>query len=137
MRISIIRTGHFNAAHRLYLPQWSDEKNTEVFGKCANPNFHGHNYDFEVKVSGEIDPATGMLINLKELKDIIEKHVEDKFDHRNLNTEIPEFETMTSTAENLCYLIWKIMREHLDEDLDVHVRLWETARNSVEYPAAS
>ncbi len=137
MRISIIRTGHFNAAHRLYLPQWSDEKNNEVFGKCANPNFHGHNYDFEVKVSGEIDPATGMLINLKELKDIIEKHVEDKFDHRNLNTEIPEFETMTSTAENLCYLIWKIMREHLDDDLDVHVRLWETARNSVEYPAAS
>ncbi len=137
MRISIIRTGHFNAAHRLYLPQWSDEKNTEVFGKCANPNFHGHNYDFEVKVSGEVDPATGMLINLKELKDIIEKHVEDKFDHRNLNTEIPEFETMTSTAENLCYLIWKIMREHLDDDLDVHVRLWETARNSVEYPAAS
>ncbi len=137
MRISIIRTGHFNAAHRLYLPQWSDEKNTEVFGKCANPNFHGHNYDFEVKVSGEVDPATGMLINLKELKDIIERHVEDKFDHRNLNTEIPEFETMTSTAENLCYLIWKIMREHLDDDLDVHVRLWETARNSVEYPAAS
>ncbi len=137
MRISIIRTGHFNAAHRLYLPQWSDEKNTEVFGKCANPNFHGHNYDFEVKVSGEVDPATGMLINLKELKDIIEKHVEDKFDHRNLNTEIPEFETMTSTAENLCYLIWKIMRAHLDDDLDVHVRLWETARNSVEYPAAS
>lgn len=137
MRISIIRAGHFNAAHRLYIPEWSDEKNDEVFGKCANPNFHGHNYDFEVKVSGEVDPRTGILINLKDLKDIIEEHVEEKFDHRNLNTEIPEFQEMTSTAENLCYLIWKIMRDHLDDELDVHVRLWETARNSVEYPAAS
>ena len=137
MRISIIRTGHFNAAHRLYLPEWSDEKNTEVFGKCANPNFHGHNYDFEVKVTGETDPRTGMLINLKDLKKIIGEHVEDKFDHRNLNTEIPEFKEMTSTAENLCYLIWKIVRNHIDDKYDVHVRLWETARNSVEFPAAS
>ena len=136
MRISIIRSGHFNAAHRLYVPQWTEERNDEVFGRCANPNFHGHNYDFEIKVSGEVDPVTGMLMNLKDLKDIIEEHVEDKFDHRNLNTDIPEFQTMTTTAENLCYLIWKIMREHLADELDIHVRLWETARNSVEYPAA-
>ena len=136
MRISIIRTGHFNAAHRLYLPDWSDEKNTEVFGKCANPNFHGHNYHFEVKVSGEVDPRTGMLMNLKDLKAIIVQYVEDKFDHRNLNTEFEEFKTMTSTAENLCYVIWTILRERLDDKYDIHVRLWETPRNSVEYPAS-
>lgn len=135
MRIAIIRKGHFNAAHKLYIPTWSEEKNLEVFGKCANPHYHGHNYDLEVKVAGEVDPETGMLINLKDLKHIISEHVEDKFDHRNLNEEFEEFETLVPTAENLCYVIWQILREQIDDKFDLSVRLWETPRNSVVYPA--
>ena len=137
MRIRIIRKGHFNAAHRLFIPSWSDEKNKEVFGVCANPFYHGHNYEMEVALSGDVDPETGMLINLKELKAIIEEHVENKFDHRNLNEEIAEFKTTVPTAENLCYEIWKILREQLDNKYDLSVRLWETPRNSVVYPAFS
>lgn len=135
MRIAIIRQGHFNSAHRLFIPGWSEEKNLEVFGKCANPHYHGHNYDYEVKVSGEIDEETGMLLNLKDLKKIMKEKVEDLFDHRNLNEEFDIFKKLVPTAENLCYVIWTIMRENLDSEYDVHVRLWETARNSVEYPA--
>ena len=135
MRIALFRRGHFNAAHQLYIPTWSEEKNFATFGKCANPNYHGHNYELEVKVSGEVDPETGMLINLKDLKDVIEKHVEDKFDHRNLNLEFEEFKTLVPTAENLCFVIWEILREQLDDDLDLRVRLWETPRNYVQYPA--
>ena len=135
MRIAVFRKGHFNAAHRLFVPTWSEEKNLEVFGKCANPHYHGHNYDLEVKVAGEVDPETGMLINLKDLKQIIKIHVEDKFDHRNLNEEIEEFRGSVPTAENLCYLIWQILRRELDNKYDISVRLWETPRNYIEYPA--
>ena len=135
MRISIVRKGHFNAAHKLYIPTWSEEKNMEVFGKCANPHYHGHNYNIEVTVTGEVDPETGMLINLKDLKDIIREHVEDKFDHRNLNEEFDIFKELVPTAENLTYVIWKLLREALEDRLDISVRLWETERNSVIYPA--
>ncbi|MDX1408746.1 MAG: 6-carboxytetrahydropterin synthase [Saprospiraceae bacterium] len=135
MQIAIFRKAHFNAAHRLYVPAWSDEKNFEVFGKCANPNFHGHNYVIEVKVMGEVDPVTGMLIDLLELKQLLKEKIEDKFDHKNLNVEVEEFQTMTPTVENICYLSWKILRAHLDSRYDLKVRLYETPRNFAEYPA--
>ena len=136
MKISAYRKAHFNAAHRLYVPDWSDEKNTEVFGLCSNPHYHGHNYDMEVKVTGEVDPITGYLIDLKVLKDIIKFQIEDRFDHKNLNLEVEEFKSLNPTAENICYVIWKILRKHLDEKYEVGVRLYETPRNFVEYPAS-
>ena len=135
MRIALFRTGHFNAAHRLFVPGWSDEENYSFFGKCANPHFHGHNYEFEVKVTGEVDPETGILINLKELKEIIRVEVEDKLDHRNLNEEIPEFRDRIPTVENICYVIWQALRERLDERYDLKIRLYETPRNFAEFPA--
>jgi len=135
MRISIFRRAHFNAAHRLHVDSWSDEKNKETFGLCNSANFHGHNYELEVKVTGDVDPITGMLIDLKFLKDLIEKEIEDRFDHRNLNLDTEEFRNLNPTAENICYVIWKIMSEKLSDDLEVTIRLFETPRNYVEYPA--
>ena len=135
MRVAVFRKAHFNAAHRLYVDSWSKEKNKEIFGVCSNPYYHGHNYDLDVKVVGEVDPVTGMVIDLKVLKDIIEEKVVDRFDHRNLNEEIEEFKEMNPTAEYICYVIWKILREELDEKFDLWVRLYETPRNYVEYPA--
>lgn len=134
MRISIFRKAHFNAAHRLYNANWSQEKNLEVFGKCCYPNFHGHNYELEVKVTGNIDPETGYVMNLKDLKDIIKNEIEDKFDHRNLNVDIPEFDHLIPSTENFCILIHDILRKHLKADFDLCVRLYETPRNYVEYP---
>ncbi len=135
MRIAAYRRAHFNAAHRLYNPKWSDEKNDQVFGLCNNPNYHGHNYEMEVKVMGEVDPETGYLIDLKILKDLIKNEIENRFDHKNLNLDTEEFKTLIPTAENICYVIWKILRSHLDERYDLQVRLYETPRNFVEYPA--
>lgn len=135
MRVAVFRRAHFNAAHRLYNPNWSDDKNQEVFGLCNNPNYHGHNYELEVKVSGEVDPVTGYLIDLKVLKDIIKAQIERRFDHKNLNLDTEEFKNLNPTAENICYVIWQILREHLDEKYDIGVRLYETPRNYVEYPA--
>lgn len=135
MRAAIIRTAHFNAAHRLYVDEWSQEKNFELFGKCANPNFHGHNYEIEVRLSGEVDPVTGMIINLKELKDIIKEEIEDRFDHKNLNLDCPEFNGLMPSVENMVYVIWTILREKLDDKFDLRVRLYETPRNFAEYPA--
>ena len=137
MRISIYRWAHFNAAHRLHNDHWSDEKNKEVFGKCNNPNFHGHNYEMEVCLTGEIDPETGYLFDLSELKNIIKREVEDRYDHRNLNVEFPEFKDQNPTAELICFEIWKILRNKIDEKYDLSLRLWETPRNSVEYPPRS
>ncbi|MEM8907110.1 MAG: 6-carboxytetrahydropterin synthase [Bacteroidota bacterium] len=136
MRISVFRKAHFNAAHRLYRPDWSDEKNEAVFGLCNNPYYHGHNYELEVKVSGEVDPETGYLIDLKWLKELIKTHVEHKMDHKNLNLEVEEFKTLIPTAEHICYVIWTILREQLDQRYDLAVRLYETPRNYVEYPAS-
>lgn len=135
MRVSVFRKAHFNAAHRLHNPAWTDEKNHEVYGLCNNPNYHGHNYELEVKVSGEVDPETGYLIDLKILKDIIRDHVEKRFDHKNLNLDTEEFKNLIPSAEHICFVIWGILRSHLDSRYDLSVRLYETPRNYVEYPA--
>ena len=137
-RIAAFRKAHFNAAHRLFHPAWDDSTNREVFGACSNPHYHGHNYDLEVRVTGEIDPETGYLIDLKVLKDLIKKHVEDKFDHRNINLEVEEFKNgkLNPTAENICIVIYDTLRAQLDDRFDLHIRLYETPRNFVEYPVA-
>lgn len=135
MRIAAFRKAHFNAAHRLFNPNWSDEKNAAVFGKCNNPLYHGHNYEIEVKVVGEVDPETGYLIDLGILKDYIKEEVEDYLDHKNLNLEVEEFKSLIPTAEHICYVIWQRLRTRLDEKFELSVRLFETPRNFVEYPA--
>lgn len=135
MRISVFRKAHFNAAHRLHNPNWSDNKNKEVFGLCNNKHYHGHNYEMEVKVTGEVDPDTGYLIDLKVLKDVIKDQIEDRFDHKNLNLETEEFKDLNPTAEHICFVIHGILVEHLDAKYDIAVRLYETPRNFVEYPA--
>ena len=135
MKIAVFRKAHFNAAHRLYNKNWSDEKNDAIFGLCNNPNYHGHNYELEVKVIGEVDPETGYLIDLKVLKDLIKSQVEDRFDHKNLNLDTEEFKELNPTAENICFVIWKILRAELDSKFELVVRLYETPRNYVEYPA--
>jgi 6-pyruvoyltetrahydropterin/6-carboxytetrahydropterin synthase len=133
MRISVIRKAHFNAAHRLYNPNWTDEKNAEVFGLCNNPYFHGHNYELEVKVTGEVDPETGYVIDMKILSDLIKDEIENRFDHKNLNLQVEEFKNLIPTAEHICWIIWKILREKLRQDLELGIRLYETPRNYVEY----
>jgi 6-pyruvoyltetrahydropterin/6-carboxytetrahydropterin synthase len=135
MKVSVYRKAHFNAAHRLHNPNWNDEQNRAYYGKCNNPNYHGHNYELEVRVTGEVDPETCYLIDLGELKKIIQEQVEDRFDHKNLNLDTEEFKDLNPTAENICYVIWNILREHLDDQYEVGVRLYETRRNYVEYPA--
>ncbi len=135
MRIAAYRKAHFNAAHRLHNPKWSAEKNKAIFGVCNNPNYHGHNYELEVKVVGEVDPETGYLIDLKILKDLIKEQIEDRFDHKNLNLDTEEFKDLNPTAENICYAIWQILRAKLDDKYELTVRLFETPRNYVEYPA--
>lgn len=135
MRIAVYRKAHFNAAHRLYNPKWAYEKNLEIFGICTSPNFHGHNYEIEVMVAGEVDPETGMLINLNDLKSLIKEEIEDRFDHKNFNLDVPEFKSVIPTAENICYTIWTMLRRQLHQKYDLKVRLYETPRNFVEYPA--
>lgn len=135
MRIAVFRRAHFNAAHRLHNPAWSAEKNAAVFGLCNNANFHGHNYELEVKVTGEVDPETGYLIDMKILKDLIFEEVELPFDHKNLNLDVPEFQELNPTAENICHVIWQRLRRRLAESYELTVRLYETPRNYVEYPA--
>jgi 6-pyruvoyltetrahydropterin/6-carboxytetrahydropterin synthase len=135
MRISVFRKAHFNAAHRLHNPTWTDDKNCEIFGLCNSPNYHGHNYELEVKLTGETDPETGYLVDLGILKDIIYRHIELKFDHKNLNLDLDEFKELNPTSENICFVIWQILRKQLDEKYELQVRLYETPRNFVEYPA--
>ena len=135
MRVSVFRREHFNAAHRLYRKDWDDAKNAEVFGLCSNPNYHGHNYDLEVKVTGEMDPETGYVIDLKILKDIIRDEILSKFDHQNLNEDTEEFRELNPTAENIAVVIHDKIRKQLDKKFDLSVRLYETERNYVEYPA--
>lgn len=134
MKVAVYRKAHFNAAHRLYNKSWSEEKNNEVFGLCNNANWHGHNYELEVKVVGEIDPETGYVIDLKVLKDIIKKEVEDRFDHKNLNMDCPEFAELNPTAENIAVVIYDLLKAQLGDKYDLQVRLYETPRNFVEYP---
>lgn len=135
MKVAVIRKAHFNAAHRLHNPAWSDEQNKSVFGLCNNPHYHGHNYELEVKVSGSIDPESGMVVDLGWLAKLIREQVEDRFDHKNLNVETAEFQHLNPTAENICVVIWNILRSHLPDRYDLQVRLYETPRNFVDYPA--
>lgn len=136
MRVAVFRTAHFNAAHRLFNPAWDEAKNRQIFGLCANQNYHGHNYEMEVKVTGEVDPETGYCIDLGELRDLIKVEIEDRFDHKNLNMDCPEFAALIPTAEHICYVIWTILRSKLDQRYELMVRLYETPRNFVEYPAS-
>jgi len=133
MQVTISRKAHFNAAHRLFNPDWSDEKNFEVFGKCSNPNFHGHNYEMIVSITGEINPETGFVMNLDALKKIIFEQVEEYLDHKNLNLEIQEFQSLNPTVENISVVIWNRIREKLDARLRLKITLFETPRNFVEY----
>jgi len=134
-RVSVFRKEHFNAAHRLYRPDWDDATNDRVFGKCALPNFHGHNYELIVKVTGEIDPETGYVIDLKLLSDLIQQEVIERFDHRNLNLDTKEFAQLNPTAENIAVVIHGLLRKQLSDSLELQIRLYETPRNFVEYPA--
>ena len=133
MSLTVYRKAHFNAAHRLYRKDWSDEKNRQVFGKCSNPHYHGHNYDLEVGLTGSIDPETGYLIDLKILKDIIREEVEDAFDHKNLNEEVADFRDLNPTVENIAVVIWNRLRARLDKKYQLKIKLFETPRNFVEY----
>lgn len=133
MRVTVSRKAHFNAAHRLYRKDWSDQKNQEVFGKCNNPNFHGHNYDLIVSVTGEIDKETGFVIDMKILKELIRTEIEEAFDHKNLNIEVEEFKSLNPTAENIVVVIYEKLKTHLDPHQHLEVTLFETARNFVTY----
>ncbi|MFY7839235.1 MAG: 6-pyruvoyl trahydropterin synthase family protein [Lacibacter sp.] len=134
-KVSVFRHEHFNAAHRLYNPAWTDEKNDAVFGKCNNPSFHGHNYELVVKVTGVPDAATGYVMDLKVLSDLIHREVHDRFDHKNLNLDTEEFKNVNPTAENIAIVIYELLRPHIDADKEMQIRLYETPRNFVEYPA--
>lgn len=133
MKVTVSRKAHFNAAHRLYRKDWSDEKNDKVFGICNNPNFHGHNYELVVSVTGEIDEETGYVIDIKSLKDLIKAKVEDEFDHKNLNVEVEAFKTLNPTAENIAVVIYNNLKPHLNPNHDLEVTLYETPRNFVTY----
>lgn len=133
MRVTISRKAHFNAAHRLFRKDWTFEKNQAVFGKCNNPNFHGHNYDLTLSVTGQIDPETGYVMDVKLLSDMIKEEVENQFDHKNLNLDVPEFENLIPTAENIAVVIWQKIRKRIDVKFDIEVILYETERNFVTY----
>ncbi|MEZ4856332.1 MAG: 6-carboxytetrahydropterin synthase [Gelidibacter sp.] len=133
MKVTVSRKAHFNAAHRLYRKDWTDEKNAEIFGKCSNPNYHGHNYELTVSVTGRINRETGYVIDIQVLKDIIKSEIEDAFDHKNLNIEVPEFKDLNPTAENIVVVIYNKIRVKLDSQLDLEVVLFETPRNFVTY----
>ena len=131
--VTVSRKAHFNAAHRLFRADWSDEKNTAVFGKCSNPNYHGHNYDLIVSVTGNIDLETGFVIDVKVLKELIKNEIEEAFDHKNLNIEVAEFKNLNPTAENIAVVTWNKLRPHLNNALKLSVTLYETPRNFVSY----
>lgn len=133
MKVTVNRKAHFNAAHRLFREDWDDSRNEQVFGKCSNPNYHGHNYELVVSVTGEIDPETGFVMDLKLLKDLIWQEIEVPFDHKNLNLEVEEFKTLNPTAENIVVVIHNRLRKHLKPELELEVTLYETPRNFVSY----
>lgn len=133
-KVAVYRREHFNAAHRLHNPAWDAQKNAQVFGKCNHINYHGHNYELEVKVVGEVDVETGFVMDVKILGDLIREHVLDLFDHKNLNLDIPHFTTLNPTAENIAIVIYDILRPFIHASKDLYVRLYETERNYVEYP---
>lgn len=133
MQVTVCRKEHFNAAHRLHNPEWSDEQNQRVFGKCNNPHYHGHNYELIVRLTGEIDPRTGYVYDMKRLSDLMKREILDTFDHRNLNLDTEEFRALNPTAENIAVVIWHRLRPHLEAHLSLSVTLYETERNFVEY----
>lgn len=135
MKISVCRKEQFNAAHRLYNPAWPDEKNEAVFGKCNNPNFHGHNYELVVRIIGEPDPETGYVYDLKKLKEVIRESVIKRFDHKNLNLDTEEFRNVNPTAENIAVAIYNILRDRIEDNYEIKITLYETERNFVEYPS--
>ena len=135
MRVSIFRKAHFNSAHRLHNEAWSEEKNKEVFGICNNPNFHGHNYELEVKLTGEVDPVTGYLYDLGKLKSLIKNEIEDRFDHKNLNLDCEEFKNLNPSVEHISFVIYEILRKQIEQDYEIQVTVWETPRNYARYPA--
>ena len=134
-KVAVYRQEHFNAAHRLFNPKWDDDTNTRVFGKCALPNYHGHNYELHVKVIGKPDKKTGYVIDLKLLSDMIKEEVLGRFDHKNLNLDTKEFKKLNPTAENIAIVIYDLLRPLIDKKNDLQIRLYETPRNYVEYPA--
>lgn len=133
MEITVSRKAHFNAAHRLHVPEWSDEKNKSFFGSCNNPNFHGHNYDLIVSLTGEIDPVTGYFVDMKWLSQVIKEEIEDRFDHKNLNLDCEEFKNLNPSTENLAVVIWRLLHARLNQPKNLKVILYETERNFVEY----
>lgn len=133
-KVAVYRKEHFNAAHRLNNPNWDEKRNDEIFGKCNYPNYHGHNYNLIVKITGVPDPATGYVIDLKILSDLVRDKVIEKFDHKNLNLDTEEFKTLNPTAENIAIVIYGLLRPHIDASQDLQIRLYETERNFVEYP---
>ena len=134
-KVAVFRKEHFNAAHRLFCASWSDEKNKQVFGACSNPNYHGHNYELIVQVTGYPDPITGFVINTKDLSTIVDEEVKARFDHKNLNLDTEVFKELNPTAENIAIVIYNLIRPRLSESLDLKIRLYETERNFVDYPA--
>lgn len=135
MRVSVYRRGHFNAAHRMHNPNWSDEKNKTVYGLCNNANYHGHNYELEVKLTGDVDPDTGYVYDMKDLADLIKSEVEDRFDHKNLNLDTVEFMELVPSSEHMVYVIYNILRSKIEDRFELSVKLWETPRNYVSYPS--
>lgn len=135
MKAAIFRKEHFNAAHRLHNPHWSDERNREVFGKCNNPHYHGHNYEIVVKVTGDIDPETGYVMDTKVLKDIIREQITNRFDHQNLNLDVPEFARLNPTAEHIARVCWDKIRPFINPECSLTIYIYETERNYVVYPA--
>ena len=133
MKITVYRKAHFNAAHRLHNDALSESENKDIFGKCNNPYYHGHNYELIVGVTGEVDPKTGYLIDMKVLSDFIKSEVEDYLDHKNLNEQVEEFKTLNPTAEHIAYVIWQRLKRVLPKELDLKITLYETPRNFVEY----
>lgn len=134
-KVAVYRKEHFNAAHRLFNADWDDETNFKIFGKCSNPNYHGHNYVLIVKLIGEVNPKTGFVMDMKLLSEIILEHIIERFDHKNLNEDCPEFFQLNPTAENIAITIYHILNQHIDPNLKMTVRLYETERNFVQYPA--
>ncbi|HEY9364227.1 MAG TPA: 6-carboxytetrahydropterin synthase [Chitinophagaceae bacterium] len=134
-KVAVYRKEHFNAAHRLHNPDWDEAKNDEVFGKCNLPNYHGHNYELEIKVTGKPDKKTGFVMDMKKLSDLIKEQVVERFDHKNLNLDTIEFKKLNPTAENIAIVIYDLLRKKINKKLDLQIRLYETPRNFVDYPA--
>ena len=133
MSVTVNRKAHFNAAHRLFNPAWTEDRNNEIFGKCNNPHYHGHNYELIVSITGEIDPETGYVVDMKWLKDLIFEEIEERFDHKNLNEEVIEFKSLIPTAENIVVVIWNILRPKINKNHALEITLYETPRNFVSY----